>query len=370
MPRLELPMYGLSGSTFRSMENVAEPKSPIQKNPERKNTLKTEILEGVGFNATLVRLPNGTRFYIGRNPLNILPPNGLPDYNSLIASRVEGQSSIVVSKQIWSPRQSPGGSLGDNFEDFRASPNPDGLCGLTVVRKSKGLDGKFTYTPYPAIIRFNTFGEMPETTVLESLGPGKNMTPIGRIYDGKETFLFRPDNKEYDHKLQVVTYDEKSKEAKAVHDLEFHSTDWSKWRMGTAAGLFWLDEKKEQAILPIHGITITSTEDTSVTDRRMFNYSLGVALLGRDENGRLKVERVASEPLIVPGQLGDLGIDERFNFRRIVYACGVNENESGGYTFTVNKGDKGTVLVKLPENQVLGSLGLPPAESSPVRVAA
>lgn len=343
------------------------------KNRVRENAL---ALPDIGFNATMFSVRWGgvdssmRPVILSRKSSNAIPAVGEPDFNSLEVSALKVEPSghkVIRQVTIWKPEKVTK-SLKQpyvcNYEDFRANPtSPDGLCGLTVIEKTPGrlispnLTEPAKFTPYPGIVRLpnnvvsleQSFGELPEVTTLRSLGPGKNLTPIGKVYDNQDTFLFRLEGEENNHKLQVVTYNEKTKETKVINTLEFPITSWSKWRIGTAAGLFWLDKK--HAILPIHGI---SKEYSMRNAEELFNYSLGVALIRRDEHSLLQVVKVADKPLIVPSQLDHL-MGERFKFKHIAYSC-YDWLEGSVFNFLVNKGDKGTILEKITLKEVFSSL--------------
>lgn len=337
------------------------------------------VLPDIGFNATAWPVSWGSvdspihinPVILSRKPINAVPVVGEPDYNCLNVAVVKAEPTgfkVTEEITIWDPEtttKSQKQPFVCNYEDFRANPtSPDGLCGLSVIKSTPGIlrspntIGVPVYKAYPGVVRMPTSAvsleqslrALPEVTVLESLGPGKNITPIGKTYDNKETFLFRPDGEDYNHKLQVVVYNETTKEPKVVSTLEFPKTSWSQWRMGTAAGLFWLDGK--YAILPIHGInkepSLTNTEGS-------YDYNLGVALIKRNERGFLQVAKVADKPLIIPGQLDHL-IGERFpGYRHIAYSCYV-WRDGLIFNFLVNKGDIGTVLVQKTYNQVISGL--------------
>ena len=347
--------------------------------------MEPRVLPGLGFNATAWSVRWGsvdspTRInpvILSRESINAVPVEGEPDLNCLKVARFKAERTgfkVTDEVTIWEPKKPEKFQKQPfvcNLEDVRANPNSnDGLCGLSVVEETPGRLGSSgkeeqasVYIAYPGIVRMPTsavsleqsFGELPEVTILRSLGPGKNLTPIGRLYDNKETFLFRPEGKDYYHGLQVVAYDEETKEAEVVSTLEFPKTSWSKWRMGTAAGLFWLD--KEHAILPIHGINF----DSSATNTEgLYDYSLGVALIKKDEKGILQVVKVADKPLIVPSELDHL-IGERFKFRRIAYSCYV-WREGTMFNFFVSKGDLGIVLEQRTLGQAMSSLASRPED--------
>jgi hypothetical protein len=371
-----------------SIDNVVERTIPVS--PERIAPIEYKVLPEVdGFNATTFKIRCGDssemmRVVLYRRPIKDIPQERQPDYNQLEASIVEGEltAGFKVRNQvvIWSPEVTAAESSSQpslvNYEDIRAGEH--GFCGLTVVEKTSAfvmppnITGPTNYIPYPGIVRLpdslasaeEAFGQLPEVTILRSLGPGKDVTPIEDPFNpnpNQETFLFRPESKkeENNHKLRVVRYDEKTKVAEVVDELVFPKTSWSQWRMGTAAGLFWLDEK--HAILPIHGI---NKEPTLTNAEGVYNYSLGVALIERDEYGHLKVVKVADKPLIVPSQLDHLGIGERFpGYRSVVYSCGVwleeakdKKPEGSVLRLLVNKGDKGTVIATVPLQWVISSL--------------
>ena len=333
--------------------------------------IEPRVMPGIGFNTTALPVrwgdvdsPIVKSVFLARDPINFVPGIGKPDDSKLKLSLVANEPTgfkVIDQVTIWEP----GKAGGCTYEDFRANPTSfDGLCGLSVIEQTPGRLGSSNkaeqipaYTAYPGVVRLPTsavslkqsFGELPEVTILRSLGPGKNLTPIGKLYDNQDTFLFRPEGKDNNHKLQVVVYDEETKEPKVVNTLEFPKTSWSQWRMGTTAGLFWLD--REHAILPIHGINF----DYSATNTEgLYAYSLGVALIKRDGQGILQVAKVADKPLIIPEQLDHL-IGERFKFRRIAYSCYVWRDGAMFY-FLVNKGDIGTVLVQRTLGQVMSSL--------------
>ena len=331
-----------------------------------------------GFNATTYKISTGEgdslktmRVLLYRRPAEGVASKKEPDYNRLEASIVEGELTpgfnVINQVVIWNSEDLVESSQPDlcNIEDLRAGDH--GLCGLTAVMREVSPTGSAEYIPYPGVVRLpdnlasaeQAFGKLPEITILEKLGPGKGTASIGKDENGQETLLFRSQGEENNHKLKVVKYDEETGEAEVVDELVFPKSSWSQWKMGTAAGLFWLDEKR--AILPIHGI---NNEQTLPNGEGPYNYSLGVALIEKDDNGHLQVVKVADKPLIVPSQLDSLGIDQRFpGFRSIVYSCGAWLDEKKDknaedlmLNLLVNVGDKATVLVKTPWPEVISSL--------------
>ena len=370
---LEANAYGTDfQAPIRMLTHMDDVVEPYPQTPELLSPLECEILPDIdGFNATTFTInngmPNELRVVVYRQPIEYDSKWGQPDYNHLKASIIEGELTLGLKVEhrtvIWTPEVAdlPQRSNIHNLEDLRA--DSEGFCGLTAVIKDPVTND---YIPYPAVVRFpnridtleQAFGKLPEVKILKYLGKGKNLSPIGKI-NGKTTLLFRPEGDEYNHKLQVITYEEGIEGAKVINELQFPKSSWTQWRMGTAAGLFWLDDK--QAILPIHGI---NKESSSAYPEGTFDYSLGVALIEKDKSGQLHVVKVAKKPLIVPGQLDHL-IGERFPYRRIVYSCGIWLEEDPKklrnanvpvFNLLVTKGDKGTVLVKKTKTEVIDSL--------------
>jgi hypothetical protein len=366
---------GTGGEHFRVPVSVMD--GGVKETNRGIASLECRVLPIPGFNATTYEISTGDgdsrrtmRVLLYRRPAEGVVSEKEPDYNRLEASIVEGELTpdlkVINQAVIWNSEDLVGSSQPGlcNIEDLRAGDH--GLCGLTAVMKKISPTESAEYIPYPGVVRLpdslasaEAFGKLPEITILEKLGPGKDLAPIGKDDEGKVTFLFRSQGEENSHKLKIVEYNEETRGAEVVGELVFPKSSWSQWKMGTAAGLFWLDEKR--AILPIHGI---NNEQTLPKGEGPYNYSLGVALIEKDDNGHLQVVKVADKPLIVPSQLDSLGINQRFpGFRSIVYSCGAWLDEKKDknaedlmLNLLVNVGDKATVLVKTPWSEVISSL--------------
>lgn len=380
-------LHASGGELFRVpasvMDNGVEETN--RNNPELIASLECRVLPIDGFNATTYEISTGDgdsrrkmRVLLYRRPAKGVASKTEPDYNRLEASIVEGEltSDLKVINQavIWNSEDLVESSQPSlcNIEDLRAGDH--GLCGLTAVMKKLSPTGLVEYIPYPGVVRLpdslasaEAFGNLPEITILELLGPGKGLSPIiGKDDKGKVTFLFRSQGEENSHKLKVVKYNEETREAEVVDELVFPKSSWSQEKMGTAGGLFWLDEKL--AVMMMHGY---NNGKTLPKGEGPYNYSLGVALIEKDDNGHLQVVKVADKPLIVPSQLDYLGIDQRFpGLRSVVYSCGAWLDETKAknakdlmLNLLVNVGDKATVLVKTPWSEVISSLTSPEGNS-------
>lgn len=254
---------------------------------------------------------------------------GRPDIGKLVLFEMDEAGEMVHERTVWEPVT--GGIF---LEDPRALKREDGSIriGLTAV-----LNIRNEYIPYPAITMLRKQPwreELPAITLIESFGPGKNITPIR-----DKTFLFRPQGQEYAHKLLVFNFHDLL--ARKIQDLEF-PTDlpWASWKVGTAMPPIWLSE--DVGMLIFHGISVANGK---------FVYSLGRARLYR-ENGIFKVQ-VAPRPILTPDNFrSDKGTrlvkELHPRLRRVVYACGgvIKKSTPHKLDLYVNVGDTTTFDVQ------------------------
>jgi hypothetical protein len=260
---------------------------------------------------------------------------GEPDVGVLKLFEVNDEGTVLHERVIWKPVFD-----GLNLEDPRALELPDQrlIIGLTaVLRDTKGVP-----TPFPAIIKidghYTWSSELPPFLVITSFGPGKNLTPIDAM-----TYLFRPDDPDYYHKIMVISLHNQIPEK--VDVLTF-PTDlpWASWRIGTTMPPIWFNP--EEALFIIHGIT-----KQYIDGREKYIYSIGRAKLTRKDN----VFRVTvmPEPILVPDDFmqadGGKAVQELHpDYRRVVYACGgvIKRQKKDTLSLYVNVGDRATFEVE------------------------
>lgn len=272
-------------------------------------------------------------FFIGRE---VVKPGeiGEPDTGTLKLFEVGEDGHVIHEKVIWQPLHE-----GINLEDPRALelPNENLIIGLTAVfRDKKGLP-----IPFPAIVKIDSHRtwkkELPPFLVIDTFGPGKNLTPID-----KNTYLFRPEALDYYHKLLVFSLHSQIPEKLA--DISF-PTDlpWAMWRIGTTMPPIWLTPT--EALFIIHGITIQN-----IGGKNKYIYSIGRAKLTRFDNTfEIVVER---EPILTPDDFLDKDgsplVEELHpDMRRVVYSCGgvIKKNNPDTLSLYVNVGDRTTFEV-------------------------
>jgi predicted GH43/DUF377 family glycosyl hydrolase len=286
------------------------------------------------FNLTAWEKPNSDSiFFIGRE---VTEPGALgePDTGVLKLFELNSQHAIVHERLIWKPMYD-----GINLEDPRALQldKEQLLIGLTAVLRDKlGIP-----IPFPAIIKIDSHSswqqELPPFLVIGTFGPGKNITPIDDT-----TYLFRPDELAYHHKILVFSLHRQMPEK--ICDIVFPTTlAWAQWRIGTTMSPIWINDT--EALFIIHGITI---ERVNGQDR--YVYSLGRAKLTR--TGSTYSVTVAPEPILVPDDFvttaGQPLVDELHpELRRVVYSCGglVKSSKKDTLSLYVNVGDRSTFEV-------------------------
>jgi len=274
-------------------------------------------------------------YFIGREVAKPGAP-GQPDNGILKLFEVSNEGTIIHEKVIWRPLHE-----GINLEDPRALelPNENLIIGLTAVFR----DTKGTPIPYPALVKIDSLRtwkkELPPFLVIDTFGPGKNLTPID-----KNTYLFRPDSTDYFHKLLVFSLH--SQIAEKLGDIEF-PTDlpWASWRIGTTMPPIW--STPTEALFIIHGISIKQ-----IKGKDIYVYSIGKAKLTRNQD-TFKVI-VGKEPIISPEDFLDKDgtplVEELHpEKRRVVYSCGgvIKKNASDVLSLYVNVGDRTTFEVEL-----------------------
>ncbi len=272
-------------------------------------------------------------FFIGRE-VNQPGSVGEPDTGILKLFELNTNNVIINERIIWKPRYD-----GINLEDPRALQleNDKLIIGVTaVLRDKKGVP-----VPFPAIIKIdsnNTWqNELPPFLIIETFGPGKNLTPINNT-----TYLFRPDDPEYNHKILVFSLHNQVPEK--ICDIIFPTTlPWAQWRIGTTMPPIWIND--HEALFIIHGITIENKDN-----QPKYIYSLGRAKLTRHDN--CYDLTVAPEPILVPDNFveedGQPLVNELHpNLRRVVYSCGglIKKNKQDALSLYVNVGDRTTFEV-------------------------
>lgn len=266
---------------------------------------------------------------------------GEPDTGILKLFELAQDGEIIQERTIWRPAHS-----GINLEDPRALEveNDDLVIGLTAVLRNK--NGK--PVPFPAIVKINSHDswnkKLPPFLIIESFGPGKNVTPIDSA-----TYMFRPEKREYFHKILVFSLHKQV--PKKLSDISF-PTDlpWAKWRIGTTMSPIWINEN--EALFIIHGITIQNIDGAD-----KYVYSLGRAKLLRRKN---KFDVIVSgEPILTPDNFlnedgSQMVQDLHPELRRVVYSCGgiVKKGEEDMLSIYVNVGDRSTFEVQYSMNEL------------------
>lgn len=266
--------------------------------------------------------------------------NMVPDIGKLVLFEIDENNKVVHERTIWKPVH------GEFYlEDPRARVGEDGVItiGLTaVLRADSG------FLPFPAVVTLpqnHTWdGQLPPITLIHSVGPGKNITPIR-----KDLFLFRPEAEEYHHKLLI--FNPFIFEKESSYDISFPTDlEWARWRIGTTMPPVWIDD--DNALLVFHGINIENGK---------YIYGIGRARLYRDGDGKFKV-KVAKDPIITPEMFKRDGkpmeVELHPELRRVVYACGgvVKRKEPDILTIYVNVADRATYEVKMRLDQLKSGL--------------
>lgn len=271
--------------------------------------------------------------------------DGEPDTGILKLFEIGNDGVIIHERVIWKPLYD-----GINLEDPRALQLPDEnlIIGLTCVLRNKTGQP----VPFPAIVKIDYLNSwkqnLPPFLVIDTFGPGKNLTPING-----STYLFRPDSDEYFHKILVFSLD--SQVPKKLGDIEF-PTDlpWAKWRIGTAMPPIWLSP--DEALFIIHGITIQK-----INGNDKYVYSIGRAKLTRAGN-KFRV-KVAPDPILTPDDfLSKEGVplvkELHPEFRRVVYSCGgiIKKDAKNTLSLYVNVGDRTTFEVEFSLKELKAGL--------------
>lgn len=261
---------------------------------------------------------------------------GEPDTGILKLFEADENGSIIQERVIWKPLYD-----GINLEDPRVLElaNENLTIGLTAVLRDK--NGK--PVPCPAIVKIDSLAswkqELPPFLIIDTFGPGKNLTPID-----KNTYLFRPESTDYYHKLLIFSLHSQIPEK--LSDIEFpRDLPWASWRIGTTMPPIWLTPN--EALFIIHGISIQE-----IDGKEKYVYSIGRAKLIRN-NSKYSVI-VAPEPILTPDDFLDskgLPLVEELHpeTRRVVYSCGgvIKKNRPDVLSLYVNVGDRTTFKVEL-----------------------
>src|SRR3989344_4477012 len=279
-------------------------------------------------------------FFIGRE---VAKPGeiGEPDTGILKLFEIGRDGGIIHERVIWKPLYD-----GINLEDPRALQlqNENLIIGLTCVLRNK----KGQAIPFPAIVKIDYLNSwkqnLPPFLVVDTFGPGKNITPI----DSK-TFLFRPEPSEYNHKILVFSLS--SQVPEKMTDIEFpRNLPWAKWRIGTTMPPIWLTP--DEALFIIHGITIQHIDGVE-----KYIYSIGRAKLVRKKNNFKVI--VAPDPILTPDNFVNtegLPLVQELHpeSRRVVYSCGgiIKRSNQNSLSLYVNVGDRATFEVQFSLNEL------------------
>ena len=266
---------------------------------------------------------------------------GEPDTGILKLFEINNHGKIIHERVIWKPLYD-----GINLEDPRALQLPDKnlIIGLTCVLRDK----RGQPVAFPSIVKIdylNSWNQnLPPFLVIDTFGPGKNITPID-----SSTYLFRPDSADYHHKILVFSLD--SQVPKKIGDIDFpQDLPWAIWKIGTAMPPIWLTPN--EALFIIHGIT-----KQIVDEKEKYIYSIGRAKLIR-KNNKFQVI-IAPEPILTPDDFLDkeglpLVKELHPEHRRVVYSCGgvINKNKQDTLSLYVNVGDRATFEVEFSLNKL------------------
>lgn len=281
------------------------------------------------------KLESDSIFFIGRE-VKQAGAIGEPDTGVLKLFEINNDGSIAHERVIWKPMYN-----GINLEDPRALelPNETLSIGMTAVLRDK----KGHPVPFPAIIKINSHSswnqELPPFLLISTFGSGKNLTPLDNV-----TYLFRPDDSAYNHKILVFSLHQQVPEK--LDDIEFpKDLPWAKWRIGTTMPPIWLND--HEALFIIHGITIRQEKGI-----KKFIYSIGRAKLTRFNN--TFTVKVAPEPILTPDNFVKkdglpLVPELHPSIRRVVYSCGgiIKKDKNDSLSLYVNVGDRTTYEVEL-----------------------
>ncbi|MBI3954742.1 hypothetical protein HY333_01725 [Candidatus Collierbacteria bacterium] len=261
---------------------------------------------------------------------------GEPDNNILKLFEVDKNGLIIQERIIWKPLYD-----GINLEDPRVLKlaNESLVIGLTAVLRDK----KGHPVPFPAIVKIDSLTfwkhELPPFLIIDSFGPGKNLTPLDNT-----TYLFRPNATDYHHKLLVFSLHSQTPEK--LGDIDFpKDLPWASWKMGTTMPPLWITPN--EALFIIHGISMRKIDGVD-----KYIYSIGKAKLIRKEQAFQVI--VTPEPILTPDDfLNSEGVplvqELHPELRRVVYSCGgvIKKNTQDILSLYVNVGDRTTFEVEL-----------------------
>lgn len=287
------------------------------------------------YNLAVWQKSDGDSLYLIGREVTRPAIDGEPDTGVLKLFEVNVSGTIVQEKVIWKPIYD-----GISLEDPRALelPNENLIIGLTAVLRNK--NGK--PIPFPAIVKVDSLNtwkhELPPLLIIDTFGPGKNLTPIDI-----HTYLFRPDTVDFNHKLLVFSLHSQIPEKLSHIDFPL-DLPWAVWRMGTTMPPIWFTPN--EALFIIHGISLQNIEG-----KQKYVYSIGRAKLMRNNNMYTVI--VAPEPILTPDDFLDqnnvpLVQELHPDLRRVVYSCGgvIKKKAPDRLSLFVNVGDRTTFEVE------------------------
>ena len=258
-----------------------------------------------------------------------------PDWGRLELLSLDTLGHYVEGHVVW---EGDGSAL--NLEDPRARISTDGrvLLGLTAV-----VQKETEFIPYPAICMLPSVhwqGKLENLKVATYLDPGKNMTPLTDT-----AWVYRKETDNFI--LTVVNWD--GKISKVTGSIRLDSVPfWATHKIGTTMPPIWMTEN--EALFILHGVS-------KIGD--MYHYALGRARLVR--NGDMfTILDVDPKPFLTPDDVAQtaltLNIQERHQFRRVVYCCGGivrgTTDQTKELSLYVNIGDSQTVEVVYPLSEL------------------
>lgn len=279
-------------------------------------------------------------FFIGRE-VGHAGDIGEPDNGILKLFEINRSGDIIQEKIIWKPMYD-----GINLEDPRALelPNENLIIGLTAVLRDK----KGQPVPFPAIVKIKSLStwkkELPPFLIIDTFGPGKNLTPVDNT-----TYLFRPDAFEYNHKILVFSLH--SQVPEKLDDIVFPTNlPWASWRIGTTMSPLWLTSN--EALFIIHGVSKQNIDGVE-----KYIYTIGRAKLIR-ENNKFELT-IAKEPILTPDNfLNSQGLplvkELHPESKRVIYSCGgiIKRGSQDTLSLYVNVGDRATFEVDFSLNEL------------------
>ena len=195
--------------------------------PDRKNTF---------FNCAVWSNTYRDKIFLLGRQNNAVSPAPEPDISELVLLKLDNNLQIISEQTVWQPKYDT--LFLEDPRIITINTNRP-IVGMTCVLRSR--TSFYPFGGYIEIADKNNWpSEFPNINLLESLGPGKDVTPID-----ERLLIFRPEGIDNYYQFQVIEYSNKQNITKHVGNIDFpKNLSWATWKMGTSMPPIWINENE------------------------------------------------------------------------------------------------------------------------------